>query len=113
MAIRTCLLLTPKSTGYPIPETEQEYLQANAVFRHLHNGTFQDVSGEAGPDMRARAAHRGAAFGDLNNDGLVDVVVSVIGGSPELLYNTSQAHNHGSRFKPSAQRAIATELAPE
>ena len=78
----------------PDPETEQEYLQANAVFRHLHNGTFQDVSGEAGPDMRARAAHRGAAFGDLNNDGLVDVVVSVIGGSPELLYNTSQAHNH-------------------
>jgi hypothetical protein len=78
----------------PDPETEQEYLQANAVFRNLHNGTFKDVSGEAGPDMRARAAHRGAAFGDLNNDGLVDIVVSVIGGSPELLYNTSQAHNH-------------------
>ena len=58
-------------------------------FTNLHDGRFRDVSSEAGPDMQVRAAHRGAAFGDLNNDGKVDVVVSAIGDLPEILYNTS------------------------
>jgi len=40
------------------------------------------------------AAHRGAAFGDLNNDGRVDAVVSVIGELAEVLYNTSPGRNH-------------------
>jgi hypothetical protein len=44
--------------------------------------------------MRLRAAHRGAAFGDLNNDGKVDVVVSAIGSPAELLYNTSTGGSH-------------------
>jgi hypothetical protein len=76
------------------PDSEQQYRQSNAVFRNLHNGKFQDVSREAGPDMQVRAAHRGAAFGDLNNDGKIDVVVSTIGGPAELLYNTSLSHYH-------------------
>src|SRR5947208_6881266 len=41
-----------------------------------------------------RAAHRGCAFGDLNNDGKIDVVVSAIGSPAELLYNTSPDNNH-------------------
>ena len=76
------------------PESEQQYRQPNAVFRNLQNGRFRDVSSEAGVDMQVRGAHRGAAFGDLNNDGKVDVVVSVIGGPPEILLNTSPARNH-------------------
>jgi enediyne biosynthesis protein E4 len=75
-------------------DPQQHYRQANAVFRNLRNGTFRDVSSEAGAGMQARAAHRGCAFGDLNNDGKIDVVVSAIGGSAELLYNTSTGSNH-------------------
>jgi hypothetical protein len=73
---------------------QQHYRQANAVFRNMHNGTFQDVSGDAGSGMQIRAAHRGCAFGDLNNDGKIDVVVSAIGSPAELLYNTSTGANH-------------------
>jgi len=75
-------------------DPQQHYRQANAVFRNLRNGTFRDVTSEAGPAMQAHAAHRGCAFGDLNNDGKIDAVVSVIGGPAELLYNTSTGSNH-------------------
>jgi enediyne biosynthesis protein E4 len=75
-------------------DPQQHYLQANAVFKNLGNGTFADVTAEAGAGMQARAAHRGCAFGDLNNDGRVDVVVSAIGSPAEVLYNTSTDKNH-------------------
>jgi len=75
-------------------DPQQHYLQPNAVFRNLHNGTFTDVSAEAGASMQNRAAHRGCAFGDLNNDGKIDVIVSAIGSPAELLYNTSTDANH-------------------
>ena len=75
-------------------DPQQHYLQPNAVFRNQQDGTFRDVSGQAGADMSVRAAHRGCAFGDLNNDGKVDVAVSAIGSPAELLYNTSTVTNH-------------------
>jgi len=40
------------------------------------------------------APHRGAAFGDLDNDGKIDIVVTVLNGKPELLMNRSPNHNH-------------------
>jgi hypothetical protein len=73
-------------------DPQQHYRQPNAVFRNLKNGTFANVSVSAG--LTAAAAHRGCAFGDLNNDGKVDVVVSAIGSPAELLYNTSPAAHH-------------------
>jgi hypothetical protein len=73
---------------------QQRYRQPNGIFQNLRNGHFQDVSAEAGPALKLRAAHRGAAFGDLNNDGKIDVVVSAIGSPAELLYNTSAGGNH-------------------
>jgi enediyne biosynthesis protein E4 len=75
-------------------DPQQHYRQANAVFQNLQDGTFRDVSKQAGPDMEVRAAHRGCAFGDLNNDGKIDVVVSAIGDHAELLYNTTTNNNH-------------------
>jgi hypothetical protein len=73
-------------------DPQQHYRQRNAVFRNLKNGTFANVSAAAG--LTEAAAHRGCAFGDLNNDGKVDIVVSAIGSPAELLYNTSPGDNH-------------------
>jgi enediyne biosynthesis protein E4 len=75
-------------------DPQQHYLQTNAIFENMKDKTFQDVSAHAGPGLGLRAAHRGAAFGDLNNDGKIDVVVSVIAGYAELLYNTTANANH-------------------
>jgi hypothetical protein len=75
-------------------DPQQHYLQTNAIFENMKDNTFQDVSTHAGPGLGLRAAHRGAAFGDLNNDGKIDIVVSVIAGHAELLYNTTANGNH-------------------
>ena len=48
-----------------------------------HNGRFEAVD----PGTAAPTASRGAAFGDLNNDGWQDVVMSVLGGQPQVLMN--------------------------
>jgi hypothetical protein len=75
-------------------DPQQHYLQTNAIFENMNDGTFQDVSALAGPGLRLRAAHRGAAFGDLNNDGKIDIVVAAIAGHAELLYNVTANGNH-------------------
>jgi hypothetical protein len=75
-------------------DPRQHYRQRNAVFQNLRNAKFRYLGTSAGPDLQVAAAHRGCAFGDLNNDGKMDVVVSVIHGPAELLYNTSADHNH-------------------
>jgi hypothetical protein len=70
------------------------YEEPNTVFRNLGNGKFEDVSATAGADFQLKAAHRGVAFGDLDNDGRIDAVVSVLGGPVKLFHNISPATNH-------------------
>jgi hypothetical protein len=70
---------------YPLP---------NWIYRNLGNMRFEDASAQAGDSFSAPAAHRGAAFGDLNNDGRVDIVVTVLNGCPQLLMNRSTSHHH-------------------
>jgi hypothetical protein len=70
------------------------YKLQNSLLRNNRNLTFSDVAAQAGEGFRARAAHRGAAFGDIDNDGRIDVVVSCLNDNPELLMNRSSAtHN--------------------
>jgi enediyne biosynthesis protein E4 len=70
------------------------YEEPNAIFRNLGNGKFEDVSAAAGADFQLKAAHRGVAFGDLDNDGRIDMVVSVLGAQVKLFHNVSSTSNH-------------------
>ena len=72
----------------------RRYTEPNSVFRNLRNGKFQDASATAGADFQLEAAHRGVAFGDLDNDGRMDMVVSVLGGPVKLFHNVSADNNH-------------------
>ena len=73
------------------------FAEPNRVFRNKGNLAFEDVSSKAGTAFSNPAAHRGAAFGDLNNDGKIDVVVAVLNGPPEIWMNRSNTQNGGSR----------------
>jgi enediyne biosynthesis protein E4 len=68
---------------------------SNALFVNLGNGKFADAASLAGREFASRkAVHRGAAFGDLDNDGKIDVVVTSLEGPTEVWRNVSPTPNH-------------------
>jgi hypothetical protein len=68
--------------------------QTNIIFANLGNQKFADVTAEAGAALARRGVHRGAAFGDLDNDGRVDVVLTELDGPLRILRNVSPTANH-------------------
>ena len=66
----------------------------NGLFRNKGALKFEDLSAKAGAGFLVPAAHRGAAFGDFNNDGKIDIVVTALNGPPQLLMNRSPNQNH-------------------
>jgi len=61
---------------------------------HSDGKTLLDVSADSGPVFSRPLSARGLAIGDFNNDGAVDVLVSVNDGAPLLLRNTAAKDNH-------------------
>lgn len=90
------------ANGHVYPQADSipggtPYRQPMLLFRNHRDGTFDDVS-EALASMPPQS-RRGAAFGDINNDGNVDIVVLNVGEPPSLLINRTDGGNHRVLFK--------------
>lgn len=72
--------------------------QHDTVFRNIEGKSFVDVSDQMGPAFAILGFQRGAAFGDLNNDGFMDIVVTSIGQKPRILMNNALNGNHWLLF---------------
>jgi enediyne biosynthesis protein E4 len=69
------------------------YEEPLLLFRNSGKG-FENVSGQSGPIFTENLSARGLAIGDFDNDGAVDVLISVNGGAPLLLRNNVGRLNH-------------------
>jgi hypothetical protein len=83
------ILLT---TGSVYPEVDRLFPNYPArspriLFRNQGDGTFVEMGSEAGPGISARHMSRGAAFGDFDNDGDMDVLIMNVNEPPSLLRN--------------------------
>jgi enediyne biosynthesis protein E4 len=75
--------------GRPVP-----YLMKNQLFHNRGSGTLEEVTAIAGPAFERPDVGRGAAFGDVDNDGDTDVVVTNNNGAVQLLINQAAGKNH-------------------
>jgi hypothetical protein len=85
--------------GGAILDNEMEVLHRptrlpNGLLRNNGNFTFTDVSSTAGASFLVPKIHRGAAFGDFNNNGKIDIIVTTINDKPQLLMNRTANSNH-------------------
>ncbi|MGI9036019.1 MAG: CRTAC1 family protein [Pyrinomonadaceae bacterium] len=71
-----------------------KYHQPKLIYINNGDGTFCDASSQTGTALTEFRTARGAAFGDLDNDGQIDVVVGDLDGSPMILHNEGDKSNH-------------------
>ena len=93
---------------------EVTYEEPLILFRRTGKG-FQDVSAASGPIFARKLCSRGLAIGDFDNDGAIDVLISVNNAAPLLLKNTAATGNHwlgvrlmGKKCNPDAVGARVT-----
>jgi hypothetical protein len=80
-------------------QTRIKYAQPAHVFRNTGKGMFAEATQSLGPAMRQARVGRGAAYGDLDNDGDLDIVMTVNGGPAVVLRNDGGSSNHSLRFR--------------
>jgi hypothetical protein len=86
--------------GHVYPQVDQHpewgisYAQRPLLFHNEKNGRFSVVPAVEGTGLAVVSVGRGAAFGDLFNDGKIDVVINNMDGVPILLRNVNADHHH-------------------
>jgi hypothetical protein len=92
------------TTGSVYPQLEKALPQfpnkgPRVVFRNLGNGTFEELTTEAGPGVAATHCSRGCAFGDFDNDGDLDILIVNLNEPPSLLRNDIRGNHHWLKVK--------------
>lgn len=90
--------------GHVYPEVDKFHLGSNypeprILYHNNGNGTFTDISANAGEAITAAQSSRGLAIGDLWNDGRQSIVISNMNARPSLLVNDLRSANHWIGFK--------------
>jgi len=80
------------ASGHLNPGTHEmdestSYAQAKRIYKNIDRNRFEDVSPRSGAAISTPHVSRGAAFGDIDDDGDVDVIVMEASGKPEVLRN--------------------------
>ena len=75
------------------------YQQRILLYRNQRDGTFSEMAAEAGEALMVPRVSRGAAFGDIDNDGDIDVVINNLDGKPVVLRNDGGNRNHWITLK--------------
>lgn len=81
------------------PEWGESYAERPLLYHNLKNGKFSLVPAVEGTGLAVVSVGRGAAFGDLFNDGKIDVVINNMDGVPVLLRNVNPDHHHWVEMK--------------
>ncbi len=76
------------------PDWGMSYAQRPLLFHNMQDGKFELVPAVEGTGLAELAVGRGAAFGDLFNDGRIDAVINNLDGVPLLLRNVNPDHHH-------------------
>lgn len=92
------------ANGHVYPQVDQHdwgtsFAQRPLLFRNTKNGRFSLMPAVIGGGLALVLRARGAAFGDLFNDGKIDVVINNLDGTPTLLRNVDPNHNHWVEFR--------------
>lgn len=92
------------ANGHVYPQMDKvrmgvPYRQPLFLFHNNRDHTFEDVTHLAGLDKLPLKSRRGVAFGDINNDGKIDVLILNVGEPPTLLLNCTENPNHAAMFK--------------
>ncbi len=82
------------SANGDVDQVDETSPMHDTMFENVDGKTFVDVSGEMGKDFLHKGYQRGSAFGDLNNDGSLDIVVTSLNEHPRILMNTADSGNH-------------------
>jgi hypothetical protein len=82
-----------------IPELGESYQQLPLLLRN-NEGQWHDLSREAGPGFQIKCSARGLAFGDIDNDGDLDLLISAIDQPPLLLRNDTPRAGHWLKVRP-------------
>ncbi len=75
-------------------DPSQSYAQLNQLFLANPTGRFAEATASSGPGFRVKKVSRGAAMGDLDNDGDLDIVINNLDATPTLLRNESRIPGH-------------------